>query len=549
MKKTLSLLIALAMLLTMVGSVSLASAEDRPTLRVALTTSSMVTDYEDNYFTNYLEDKLGIEIEFIMLPVDAADTRTKIALMATSGEDMPDVFVVDNHLTNEMILAYGEAGLFMELDEFVNDPEKMPNYCAIPDGDRALMTTASTQANGHVYSLSAYEPETWNMTPFRMFINNDWLEKLNLEVPTTTEELKQVLIAFRDGDPNGNGQKDEIGVYGQSTGTYGQNVVAALINAFLYWNNNQLNCGLALSEADYETVIAPYTTDAWREAMKYLNDLYNEGLLSADTFTDDNNTYKAVLNADVQIVGLTSSGSLSSWPAVATNPAFAQMKLIAPLTGPEGVNYTPFQEVWPGQEAMICAYTDKVDLAVKFCDEFFSFETSMIERFGEENVDWSRDPALLEGQSNAYMEAGLTDKVSYLVTSTVWADNQHQTWRNHGPRYMSIENFLMVYDYSTGKKFDPEDPTQLNGKCYEMYFDRKPAKLLPQLKFTAEETERLTDAIINVPAFVMQSIAEFTTGTRNINDDAAWNQYLAQLDSMGLQELIATSQEAYNRSK
>ena len=188
--------------------------------------------------------------------------------MATSGEDMPDVFVVDNHLTNEMILAYGEAGLFMELDEFVNDPAKMPNYCAIPDADRALMTTASTQANGHVYSLSAYEPETWNMTPFRMFINNTWLEKLNLQVPTTTEELKQVLIAFRDGDPNGNGQKDEIGVYGQSTGTYGQNIVAALINAFLYWNNNQLNCGLALSEADYETVIAPYTTEEWREAMK-----------------------------------------------------------------------------------------------------------------------------------------------------------------------------------------------------------------------------------------------------------------------------------------
>lgn len=548
MKKTLSMLIALVMLVSMVGAISVASAEDRPTLKVALTTSSMVADYEDNYFTNYLEDKLGINIEFTMLPVDAADTRTKIALMATNGEDMPDVFVVDGHLTNEMILAYGDAGLFMELDNYITDPEKMPNYCAIPDDDRAIMTTASTQANGHVYSLSAYEPETWNMTPFRMFINNSWLEKLGLKVPTTTEELKQVLIAFRDGDPNGNGQKDEIGVYGQSTGTYGQNIVAALINSFLYWNNNQLNCGLALG-AD-GSVMAPYTTEEWRDAMRYLNDLYNEGVLSADTFTDDNNTYKAVLNAETQIVGLTSSGSLSSWPAVATNEAFAQLKLIAPLTGPKGVNYTPFLEQWPGQEAMICAYTDKVDLALAFCDEFFSFETSMIERFGEEGVDWSRDPAMLEGQSNAYVAVGLTDKVSYLVTSTFWADNnQKQTWRNHGPRYMSIGNFLQVYDYSTGKMFDPEDPTQLNGKCYEMYYFNRPEKLLPQLKFTAEETEMLTDSIINVPNFVSQAIAEFTTGTRNINDDGAWNQYLSQLDSMGLQQLIKTSQDAYDRVK
>ncbi len=538
-------MVALAILLSMF--VTVAMAEDRPTLKVALTTSSMVTDYEDNYFTNYLEDKLGIEIVFYMLPVDSSDTRTKIALMATSKEDLPDVFVMDNHLTDEMILSYGEAGLFKELDEYIRDPEKMPNYCAIPDEDRAFMTTASTQANGHVYSLSAYEPETWNMTPYRMFINKAWLDTLNLEVPTTTEELKQVLIAFRDEDPNGNGLQDEIGVYGQSSGSYGQNITAALMNAFLYWNDNSINSGLALSDEDYETVIAPYTTEAWREGLRYLHDLYAEGLLSADTFTDDNNTYKAVLNQDVQTVGLTSSGSLSSWPAVATNPAFAQMQLIAPLTGPEGVNYTPFLEVWPGQELMICASTEKLDLAIRFADEFFSFETSMIERFGEENVDWSRDPALLEGQSNAYLELGLTDKIAYLVTSTVWADNQHQTWRNHGPRYMSLENFLMVYDYSTGRKYDPNDPTNLNGECYQMYYFNKPEKLLPKLKYTPKETEALTDAMINVPSYVKQALAEFTTGTRDI--ETGWDQYLAELDSMGLQQLVSISQDAYDRTK
>lgn len=538
-------MVALAILLSMF--VTVAMAEDRPTLKVALTTSSMVTDYEDNYFTNYLEDKLGIEIAFYMLPVDSSDTRTKIALMATSKEDLPDVFVMDNHLTDEMILSYGEAGLFKELDEYIKDPEKMPNYCAIPDEDRVFMTTASTQANGHVYSLSAYEPETWNMTPYRMFINKAWLDTLNLEVPTTTEELKQVLIAFRDEDPNGNGLHDEIGVYGQSSGSYGQNITAALMNAFLYWNDNSINSGLALSDEDYETVIAPYTTEAWREGLRYLHDLYAEGLLSADTFTDDNNTYKAVLNQDVQTVGLTSSGSLSSWPAVATNPAFAQMQLIAPLTGPEGVNYTPFLEVWPGQELMICASTEKLDLAIRFADEFFSFETSMIERFGEENVDWSRDPAMLEGQSNAYLELGLTDKIAYLVTSTVWADNQHQTWRNHGPRYMSLENFLMVYDYSTGRKYDPNDPTNLNGECYQMYYFNKPEKLLPKLKYTPKETEALTDAMINVPSYVKQALAEFTTGTRDI--ETGWDQYLAELDSMGLQQLVSISQDAYDRTK
>lgn len=543
--RILSALVVLTMVLSLFGAVAV--AEDKPTLKVALTTSSFVTDYEDNYFTNYLEEKLGIEIEFYMLPVDSADTRTKIALMATGGEDMPDVFVVDNHLTSEMLLTYGQSGFFMELDEYINDPEKMPNYNAIPDEDRAIMTTASTQADGHIYSLSAYEPETWNYTPFRMYINRDWLDAVGKEVPTTTAELKDVLIAFRDGDPNGNGLKDEIGVYGQASGGYGENIVAALINSFIYWNNNQLNYGLALDESDYETVYAPYTTEAWRNAMRYLKELHDEGLLSASTFTDDNATFKAVLNQETPVVGLTSAGSLSNWPAAVSNANFLQMELIAPLTGPDGVNYTPFIEQWPGQELMISGYTDKVDLALKFADEFFTYETSVIERFGIEGEDWSRDPELLKGQTNAYVEVGMTDAVKLLVTSTMWADNQNHTWRNHGPRYMSLANFLTVFDYSAGKVYDPEDPTQLNGKCYEMYWDKKPAKLMPQLKYTVEDTEMLMDAMTTIPDFVKQAIAEFTTGTRDI--ETGWEQYLAELDSMGLQELISVSQATYDRIK
>ena len=42
------------------------------------------------------------------------------------------------------------------------------------------------------------------------FLRGDWLKALNLEVPTTFEELEEVLYAFRDGDPNGNGLKDEV---------------------------------------------------------------------------------------------------------------------------------------------------------------------------------------------------------------------------------------------------------------------------------------------------------------------------------------------------
>ncbi len=511
------------------------------TLVVGLTQSSMVTDYENNYFTKYLEEKLGINIEFYMLPSDAAETRTKVNLLATSNEELPDVLVVDNHLTTEMILQLGSSGFFMPLDDYVTDASKMPNYNAIPDEDREIMNAASTMADGHIYSLSAFEPETWNLTPNRTYINKAWLDKLGLEVPTTTAELKDVLIAFRDGDPNGNGVQDEIGVYGLSGGGYGENTIDSLMNAFLFWNG-----GLALSE-DGNTVTAPFTQDEFKEGLLYMNDLYNEGVLSANIFTDDGTQFKAILNQETPIVGLVSAGSLSNWPDVVNNANFAEMELIEPLTGENGTQYTPYYPYAPGQELMIVEGTDKLDLALKFADEFFDHDTSLIERFGEEGVDWTRDPAELEGHSNAYVEAGMYDSVSMLVTSTVWADNQSQTWRNHGPRYASLEMGNTVYDFSGGNKFDPEDRTQLFAKSYQLYYDKHPENVLPVLKYTLDETELIQDQLTNIMPYVRQSMAEFITGTRDINTE--WDSYLDELNTMGLETWVSTAQTAYDRTK
>ena len=352
------------------------SASSGDKLLVGLTQSSMVTDYENNYFTNYLEEQLGFELEFYMLPADAAETRTKVALMATSKEELPDVLVVDGHLTNEMILQYGSSGFFLPLNDYLADASKMPNYNAIPAEDKEIMERAQTMADGNMYGLAAYEPETWNLTPNRIFINKAWLDKLGLKEPTTTEELKEVLIAFRDGDPNGNGVQDEIGVYGFSGGGYGENTSAALMNSFVFWNGGGINGGLSLSD-DGTTVIAPFTTEEWRDGLRYMNDLYKEGVLSANIFTDDGTQFKAILNQETPIVGLTTAGSLSNWPDVINNKNFLEMEMIAPLKGPKGIQYTPYSEYTPGQELMILASTDKLDMALKFADQFYDHDTSI----------------------------------------------------------------------------------------------------------------------------------------------------------------------------
>ena len=48
------------------------------------------------------------------------------------------------------------------------------------------------------------------------WIRQDWLDKLGLAVPTTVDELHDVLLAFKNNDPNGNGKADEIPLFDRS---------------------------------------------------------------------------------------------------------------------------------------------------------------------------------------------------------------------------------------------------------------------------------------------------------------------------------------------
>lgn len=526
------------------GTKEAAPAATSNKLVVAVQSSSLVSDYNDNYFTNYLEEKLGIEIEFYMLPSAAEDVRTNVSLLATSLSGLPDILITDNALTPETILSYGSTGVFEDLTPYIRDAERMPNYNAIPASDREAMETAQLQADGKMYSLSKYEPETWNLTPNRTFINKAWLDKLGLEMPTTTDELEQVLIAFRDGDPNGNGIKDEVGVYGYQAGGYGQNIIASLMNSFEFWNGGTINGGLALSE-DGSTVIAPFVQDGWKQGLEYMNRLYREGVLSPAIFTDSDTQYRAVLNGSTNVVGLTSSGSLSSWTSAATNPNFLEMKLIAPVTGPEGKAYSPFVDYSPNQEIFIFAGCSNIDLALKLIDEFYDPYTSIVSRFGEEGVDWTIDPEFLEGRSNAYVAAGLYPEVTLAYISNYWYETSNKTWHGVSPRYASLETMNTVGNGMVD--YNPNDPTQLNADSYEFYYNAHPAYTLPVLHYTVSEVESIQEALLNIPDYVEQATAEFITGARDLDRD--WNTYISQLESMGLSQWLAASQAAYDRSR
>lgn len=523
---------------------------ERETLVVGIQTNTFVTDYEDNYLTNKLEEDLGINIEFYFLPASAEDVRTKMSLMATSQEDIPDVILTFGALTQEMILEFGSKGIFIPLNQYLEDAQLCPNFNAIAEEDMDVIMETIVTADGNIYGLPKYEPTTWNETPYRYWINQKWLDQLGLETPTTIDELHEVLTAFVNSDPNGNGVKDEIGIYGYTKGGYGENVLNALMNSFIFYNGGAQNGGLSL-DADGETVIAPFATEEWRNGLTVLSQWFQEGLIEPSIFTDDATQYKAVLNSDTNIVGLATVGSNSeNWTDFDHNKNAMEMQLIPPFEGPEGICYTPYSLYSPSIDFFVTSSCKNPELAMKLADDMYSEELSYITRFGKEGVDWTNDPEVCKEYTSAYKEMGLVDKIdvvyNYKTDVDVWSNPSNTFWHNVGPRYFPMEKGNAQADGSVD--YDPEVRSlQVKAWNYEYYNGKHPEQMLPLLKYTLEESDETAIIITHIDEFIDTSMAEFITGQRSL-DDAGWQKYLDELNGLGLDTWLQTAQTAFERS-
>lgn len=524
-----------------------AAGGEKETLTIALQTYSSITDYEDNYLTKKLEEELGIDIRFHLLSADAEEVKTQLALLFSAKQNMPDI-ICTGSMSAQSIMEYGSKGVFVALNDLISDSAKAPNFNAIAsEEDRASMIKAATSADGNIYGIPNSEPATWNLTPFRMYMNEVWLDKLNLTMPTTTEEYYEVLKAFATQDPNGNGTNDELAAYGISAGTYGENLTIPLMNSFIYYPASTITSATLTLDDSGSKVIAPFVQEGWKEGLTYMNKLCSEGLLPASVFTDDKTQFMAVLNnEDANLVGSLSTGSLSRWNDYDNNTNGQEYAMLAPLKGPGGVAYSPYIQYNPVPMWFITSSCKNPELALKLGDLFYRQDYSNIARYGEEGVDWTTEESVISQPqySNAYIEAGLYDKVTLVVLNDIWSENTNKFWRNINPRYASID------DSNTYALSDPYDSSVKSSKFYadnySYNFNAHPEHLLPALSYTFDEADEQADAIVNISSYVSQSMAQFITGARPLSD---WDNYVKDIENMGLAVWLENAQAAFDREK
>jgi putative aldouronate transport system substrate-binding protein len=231
---------------------------------------------ENNQYTRYVKENLNIESKIAWQAAPGKDYDQKVNLSIASN-DLPDTMVVTDAQLRQMV----KAGQLADLTEVYNKFAS-PTVKSIVETTKGLATKAVT-FNGKMLAIPNVTADS-DMVHI-MWIRKDWLDKLNLQVPKTVDDLEKVAKAFVEQDPDGNGKADTIGITGPQSG--------GLINAnFIAPNNNNYGFdpvfsayhsypGFWLKGSDGKTVYGSIQPEA-KEALAKLRDFYAKGLIDKE---------------------------------------------------------------------------------------------------------------------------------------------------------------------------------------------------------------------------------------------------------------------------
>ena len=198
------------------------------TLRVAVIDKPSIEDWETNDFILWLEEVTNIDFVFELIPTESSGE--KLGLMLNSG-DYPDMFW-NTGMTDAMVSRFGvDEGMFLPLNDLI---EEHGNFFKKYVMDTYPATEGiMTQLDGNIYSLPDVNECYHCKYSNKFWINQAWLDNLGLEMPTTLDELYDVLVAFRDQDANGNGDPtDEIPMAGDYVNGWQCRIDRPIINCF-----------------------------------------------------------------------------------------------------------------------------------------------------------------------------------------------------------------------------------------------------------------------------------------------------------------------------
>ena len=512
--------------------------EEKVTLRfTACRWANCKNDFKDMLVFQQYEELTNVNIDWIEIE-EASWVETTRLMLATL--DLPDAFY-GWPIADDVILTYGEQGILLPLNDLIDTyaPNMLFGMEVYP-----MARPAMTYPDGNIYSVPMQNMSAIVANQNVTWINEDWLNLAGMSMPQTTEDLYDVLKAFKGLYP------DQYPFTFQMFAPNGlPSMGQSIVGMFGSWGIH-LNDRYVMFNDWGEVVFAP-AQPGYLEALRYFNRLYSEGLLDPESFTQTQQQMEAkTRDPESPGVGMTISnliGMHTDWSArqqgytetledftssfnYETKMSGTRYKPMGPLQVPGAATpiFNPMMTV-QGANSGRFAITNVCktpEVAMRWVDTFCDnvYHANNI-RFGPQGMFWDYDqdgdivqlnpPQDLPG--TPYDLDTTFNPLNYCVWWW-WAIDRPQ---KHAPNNVYNINYVQVL-------YTP--------------FVTRPA--VPPLKFTIDETATLSSIQVDLFTFVNSSLANFILYGVT---DSQWDNYLRDLRRYGMDTFIDLYKTGYNR--
>lgn len=500
-------------------------------LTIAVPENQRVLDFNTNSQTLMIEEALGVDLEYITLP--SADYTSKLNVMIMGGEELPDIIFSPSTYANWI-----DEGVLYDLSAFYENDTFAANIKAGAERSGKDIIGYITRPEGGIYCVPRFIEETYTSVQQKLWVYQPWLDQLGLAVPNTMDEYYAACQQVVANDLNGNGKKDEIGITGSGLGMW----FDCMMSSFVYAHDSSWRL------IEDGQISFAYTTDEWKAGLKYMRKFFEEGLIPKETLSQASDQYKAIYNASTPTLF-----SFADWNYTGTDlNRRSEYTVVPALTGPEGARYSCDLPVTPTAGAVITVDCENPLAAFLVCDFMCSEKMSIIQRYGEEGVDWDYMENVTVGAPEEFVPTftGYETKFYPYDMIAFWNSTEAQSkcYRQVGPMIldMSITAGAGVWVGATDatvKKLADLEIVTANAAlaCYE----DQPEEVIDFAPMTVDETNETADIKSAVNSYVEEMTCAFLSGEQDI--DATWDQYIKELENIGISDYLDVLQTAYDR--
>ena len=472
--------------------------------------SNIIGDLQNMDILKALEEKTGVHIELMLAPVGEAETS--FSLMLASGNYADIVIGFDNYYTMGGDAAI-EEGIIYDLKDLV--AEYAPNYEAARTASTYRELGTLTDAGTMPYFCQPTYMDDPGLTYGGTIIRQDLLDKLGLDMPVTFDDWHTFLTRC----------KDEYGMTrGLGLAYTGISKYNAFNAAFGFMMQNPADSAPAVFQVDGLVQYGPLT-EGFKDYLILMAQWYAQGLIDPDftsTITFDDGI--AMVSSDLCAATSEHGGVIgyANMLGSAVNPDFTFAASPDPVLNAGDQLHVGYMKggAGLGKVAAITTACETPEIAVKFLDQLYSDEGMMLCNYGTEGKTYTLVDGLpVYTDLVANNDQGtITDMLCAYAAPIIWPFVS-VLGRDDVSTAAEMAN---IWDTNNDYSYSFPNGVTLNAAEKEVYSD-----LYPEIK-----------------SYVEEMTVKFIMGLESMDN---YDNFLATLDSLGVQDVVTAYQSAYDR--